>query len=571
MILTNSYQLANKTERLSKDEIVKSLQDFNYLTSHYQQILTKERFFAPMRLNPFQQKIFRTLLPMIMPATRLEKRHNVILLKPRQVGASTGIVAFINYLCSFVEGMNHLNILHTFPVGDTISKFYKQKVEPILGGIHPDLFPTIDKDIVSKTSILTHYKDLRGTIQRDNYYELVSANADSVRSASLQLALLDECSFYRNPEKLEDAISPALPDYGFSLVVYLSTFDDQKSDYFLNKIKIAMEEPDDWTLIFTPWFEMYPEQFMGTPFDEHGLTDYDQNVILPALIDSKINSSKFGDYFDWYHRKSRTTTRMFNEYPTTLDEVLKHGEDECVFPTENLEKVEATIEDGKFYTLTEDVLTKQIIAKAVDDSPVKIFREPVKGHKYILTADPIASVDDKSDYFAASVFDQSNNEQVATILGRNRPLEDWAELSYALAVLYNRAYICPECNIAQAFVALIWAKGYYNWSYFSEKDRTNKNPGLRTTATTKPQMIDRLIMLLNNNNIIIHDINTLEQMRTFVVRKRKGNDARSSGRMEAKKGHHDDSVTCLYIYAGSLNQRQLVQNVKRSRFGWAIA
>lgn len=569
MILQNSYELLNCNEHLSYEEMTKALQDFNHLTSNYQQILNKQRYYAPMELNAFQQKIFRTLLPMIMPATRLERRHNVILLKPRQVGASTGIVAFINYLCSFVEGMNHLNILHTFPVGDTISKFYKQKVEPIITGIHPDLFPTIEKDVVSKTSILTHYKDLRGAIPRDNYYELISANADSVRSASLQVALLDEVSFYRNPENLEDAMSPALPDYGFSLVVYLSTFDDQKSDYFLDKIKIAMEEPDDWTLIFTPWFEMYPEQYLGLPFDAQGLSDYEQNIILPALVESGMDKEKFGDCIDWYRRKSRTTTRMFNEYPTTLEEVLKHGEDDCVFSEEILNQVEATIEEGRYYSLSCDVITNEVKAVAVEDSPVKIYREPIKGRKYAITVDPIASSDDKSDYFAASVFDRQTNEQVATILGRNRPIEDWAELTRALAILYNRATICPEANVAQAFVLTIWSKGYYNWHYVSERNRSDRKPGLQTTATSKPLMIDRVIMLLNNKNIIIHDKDTLEQMRTFVVRKRRAGDSRSSGKMEAKKGHHDDLVSTLWVYAGMLDSRQLVKHVKQSRFGWA--
>jgi len=38
-------------------------------------------------------------------------------------------------------------------------------------------------------------------------------------------------------------------------------------------------------------------------------------------------------------------------------------------------------------------------------------------------------------------------------------------------------------------------------------------------------------------------------------------------RMEAKKGHHDDRVAALWIYAGSLNQRELERG---KRTGWTI-
>ena len=201
--LENDYQLANKTERLSAEDIRRVLTDFEFFMGNYQQIVNKERKMVPFKLNAFQRKLFETLLPMVHPDTRLDRRTTVVIIKGRQVGASVGVSAFINYLCAFVEGMENLSIAHTFPATDTVSKFYLMKVKPIITGVHPDLFPTVERENLS-SSIVTHYKDIKG-IRRNNHYELVSANASSIRSSTVNIVLEDEVAFYSHPEDLDNA------------------------------------------------------------------------------------------------------------------------------------------------------------------------------------------------------------------------------------------------------------------------------------------------------------------------------------------------------------------------------
>ena len=57
--------------------------DFDYFTSHFQQIIDKRRRLVPMELNPFQKRVFEKLLPMIDPKTRLDRSRTVIFLKSR--------------------------------------------------------------------------------------------------------------------------------------------------------------------------------------------------------------------------------------------------------------------------------------------------------------------------------------------------------------------------------------------------------------------------------------------------------------------------------------------------------
>lgn len=558
--LENDYRLSDKSVILSREEVECSLTDFSYFASHYQQIVNKRRQTVSSKLNHFQKKLASVLLPMIDPKTRLDKRHNVVILKPRQVGASVFVVELINYLCAFVEGLNHMNILHTFPVTDTVAKFYKEKVQPIITGVHPSLFPTMSRNSYT-SSITTTYHNIKG-VPRDNVYELVSANANSIRSATCNIVVFDELAFYKNPEELEAAISPAIPDNGFSLVIYLSTFDDKKSDYFLDKIRQAQEDDENWTLLFSPWYEMYPEEHLGVNLNNIQLTDYDTSIILPALEGAGIERSEWGDYVAWYHKKEKECLAIRKEYPTTLEEVLSSAANDKVFNQDDLATQKKNLMSEAPYQLQTDVLTNQVQAVSCKASPLYLYAPPVYGQRYIITCDPIASMSDMSDYYAASVWNTRNHEQCAVLHGRGLPLEDWANLTHQLARLYNNALICPESNLAQGLQALIWGQGYYNWWYQNDAMRKQRAPGLRTTVSTKPNMVEKLSIMLRNRAIIIHDKATLEELNQFEKVEKRG-----YTRMEAPRGKHDDLVSCCWIYAGTLGVEQLNGVV---RVGWSI-
>ena len=561
--LENSYRLPNGEAHIPPDDVRRCLSDFSFFMGNYAQILNKERITVPFELNAAQRKIFEVLLPMVDPKTRLNKRHTVVLAKSRQIGASVSIVAFINYICAYVNGLENMSIAHVFPVGDTLSKFYLQKTVPIVTGVHPDLFPYIERENLS-SSILTHYRDTKG-LPRNNYYELIASAASSIRSSTVNVAIFDEVAYYRTPEQLEDAILPAMPDYGFSLVVYASTFNDQKSTYFKDKLKAAIDNPEDFTILFIPWYLTYPEKPQGIDINTLKLTEYDKNTIIPALKKDKVPEERWGDCIDWYHRRKLVTSNMIYEYPTTVEEIITANDDEHVFKMDSLDNQEKNILAGAHYRLVTDVQTGQVSANLDKDgdAPFVIFKGPVAGEKYRIAIDPIASNSDKSDYFAAHVFNTRNNEQVAVLHTRGLSVEDCSDLVLCMAKLYNRAELCPESNIAESLVLLIWAQRYYNWYYQTDSQRAKKEPGIRTTVTSKENMINRVQLLLDNSKIIIHDKETLDEMKDF-VKKRSRN---GTVRMEARGKGHDDLVMALSIYAASLDQRGMTGERK---IGWHI-
>lgn len=558
--LENDYQLANRQERLTVEEIRRVLTDFEFFMSNYQQIVNKERKMVPFKLNAFQRKLFETLLPMVHPDTRLDRRTTVVIIKGRQVGASVGVSAFINYLCAYVEGMQNLSIAHTFPATDTVSKFYLMKVKPIITGVHPDIFPTVERENLS-SSIVTHYRDIKG-VRRNNHYELVSANASSIRSSTINIVLEDEVAFYSHPEDLDNAIMPALPDYGFSLVVYLSTFEDKKSDFFQNKLKIALDNPEDHVVIFAPWFLSYPERPQGIDYNELNLTDYDQNVIIPAMVKEGVPKERWGDCIDWYHSRARVTPSMKKEYPTTIEEVMEMGQNKCFFEDDAIKWQEDHIEEGTPMELLTDNITKKVKAHKTEASPFIMYRPPEFGHKYKVIVDPITSMSAESDLFAMSVFDDGNLEQVATFFGREMPVEDYADYAVSMAKLYNNALICPESNVAEGFVVSVRALGYYYFYYESPANRAKKIPGIRTTVSTKEALLDKLSLLLNNHKLILHDRETVQEMKAFEKKVKMHPDGSVTVKACARKGKRDDAISCLWVFVGTLDQRQLAGNTK---------
>lgn len=563
-LIENDYRLDNLDTKISPDNIRKALSDPEFFLANYQQIVNKERQTVPFRLNAFQKMLFSLVLPKIASTTRLNRRHNIVICKGRQQGASVSIVALINYICAFLDNTNNLVCLHTFPVGQTISKFYARKVQPIISGVHPDLYPTMERDNLG-TSMITTYKDIKG-IRRNNIYELVSANANSIRSDSCHLVIMDECGFYRNPYQLEAAIAPAIPDTGFSLVIYVSTFDD-KNDFFKNKIVTARDNPEDWTLIFAPWFMTYPEVPYGIDYRQLELSEYASETIIPALREYGVPSEAWGDKIVWYNKKYTELGKVntFKEYPTTINEVLAYGEDRCVFQKESLDAQEKNIMPGTPMRFVTDNATGKVEMQETDISPFIMFKPPRPSHRYRIAIDPITAISAESDFFAFHVMDLENNEQVAVFREKGLQDEDYADWAISAGMTYNRAELCPEINVGQGFVVAVNSRRYFRWFYDSKANKANRVPGLRTTVSTKEKFIDALSTMLDRGSAIIHHRETLEELRNFIKIVKVRPDNTRYVRMAARGSSHDDLCMSLCLYAGSLNMAQL-EGRRRSGF-----
>lgn len=278
------------------------------------------------------------------------------------------------------------------------------------------------------------------------------------------------------------------------------------------------------------------------------------------MLNYKVPQKEWGDCIKWYHTKQSQLVSIRKEYPTTLEEILAIGENKTVFSPASIASQNKNIFPDKQYRLVTDAITSRPELRPDEEGPISVYSPPQQGRRYMLTCDPIASVSEDSDYYAASVFDMDKNEQVASLYVRGLPVEDLADLTEGLARIYNRALICPEANLAQALVACIRSKGYYHFYYPNKLAKSKKEPGFRTTVTTKPVMIDKLQLMLEKGSIVIHSKEALRQLSRYEKR------YRSSGSVyfSAPKGDHDDQIIPLMLYAYSKTDRELMGKTRQS-------
>lgn len=559
-----------ESEPLTPDQIRKALtgdfEGFKYFFENCMMLQDRDtRQYVHPKMNRGQELIAKTILGYVDKNTRATVHKECVILGPRQFGKSTSLTAIASYIEAYVPGMENLNCVHTLQTGTTATKFFKQKIQPIVTNVHPTIYPTIERDTLG-TSTLLKYTDVKG-IKRGGYYEITSAGSNSVRSGTVSVWLCDEPSEYRNPEAVEDAISGAISSYGWSFTAYIGTFSDRLSGYFLDKIKTALDNPDEMELVFIPWFLVYGRKGDGIGIDESKYTEYDREVIIPEMAKYGISPDEWNDKIGWYHRRALRTSKMKFEFPTSIDDILKLTSDRQVFKQESLDKQEDNIMAGKCYRMLTDNATGKVEAHETDSSPFIMYKKPVYGHRYRIAIDPITARSDDTDNFVMHVMDLATHEQVATFADKGLADEDYADWAVSIGQIYNNAELCPEINVANGFIVAVNARRYYHWYYQDKKSRMNREPGLRTSVSTKERFIDVLTALLDRGTIIIHDENTLDELRTMVKHVKTRDDGTRSVRMAASGKNHDDRVMALAIYAGSLSHNEIERGRKT---GWSI-
>lgn len=564
-ILECEYQ---GTDSLTSDQIRQALsgdyEGFKYYFENCLLIQDRDtRQYIHPKMNLGQQMIAKAIFKNVDKKNRKNEHREIVVIGPRQFGKSTLFTAIGDYLPAYVPGMENLNTVHTLQTGTTAGKYFKQKIAPIVANVHPSIFPTIERDTLG-TSTLLRFKDVKG-IPRGGYYEITSAGSNSVRSGTVSVWLCDEPSEYRNPEAVEDAVSGAISSYAWSFTAYIGTFSDRLSNYFLNKIKLALDNPDEIELIFIPWFLVYGREGDGLGFTEDQMTDYDREVIVPEMQKWGIPREEWFNKLGWYHTRSLRTSKMRYEFPSSIDDIINMTSDRLVFSQDVIDKQKKNIKPGKKYRIITDNATGKVEAQETDISPFTIFKEPMYGHQYRIAIDPITAQSTETDNFVMQVMDLKNNEQVAVFRDRGLQDEDYADWAVSIGTIYNKAQLCPEVNVANGFIVAVNAHRYYRWFYQNKKNQADRIPGIRTTVSSKEFMVGRLDTLLSRDNIIIHDEYTLEEFHNFVRHVKARSDGTSYVRFAAKAGHHDDDISALWIYAGSLDNRQ-IEGRRKSNF-----
>jgi len=132
-----------------------------------------------------------------------------------------------------------------------------------------------------------------------------------------------------------------------------------------------------------------------------------------------------------------------------------------------------------------------------------------------------------------------------------------------MAKNYNEAFILVEINDVGAQVAdeLFHTYEYENLYWTKSGDVLGKKgadpyPGIRTTKKTKRIGCANLKDIVERNQLIVNDADTITELSTFVQA--------DSGTWEADDGFHDDMVATLWLFAWLVTQPWFVDLTDRS-------
>lgn len=219
--------------------------------------------------------------------------------------------------------------------------------------------------------------------------------------------------------------------------------------------------------------------------------------------------------------------------------------------------------EGEFMGSSGTLITGSKLKSLVPKTPIleneglKQYFKPVDGKIYAIVAD--VSRGKGLDYSAFSVFDITKMpySQVTSFRDNMVSPMDYASIIYRMSRMYNDAYVLVEINDIGGQVGESLLNDFECETLLSTQSQgrsgkvissgygKNVDRGIRTTKTVKNIGCNNLKMLIEQDQLIINDFDTINELSTF---------AKRGLSFEAESGAHDDLVMGCVLFAWLTNQ-----------------
>jgi len=339
---------------------------------------------------------------------------------------------------------------------------------------------------------------LKMVFDNESAVESLPSSNDPARGESVYLVIVDEMAFLPNSEEAWASIEP-IADVG-GRIITLSTANG--SGNFFHQMWVGSQTGTNlFKGLFFPW----------------SAGDRDEA---------------------WYEVKQRTTPlwQLHQEYPRLPEEAfIKSGNP--VFDVDVLAMIQPAEPAVGDFIYDNDEWHG---LKEASEGPFRMWEEPVEDGVYVVGAD-VAEGLSYGDFSSAHVIDANSGLVVAHWHGHIAP-DLFGALLAELGSFYNNALLGVENNNhGLTTLKAIQRYGYKNIYKQRRLAQARAKPtdilGWRTSATSKPLMIDELAAAIREESLEILCSMTIGELRTYV---RKDN-----GRMTGSP--HDDRVISLAI------------------------
>ena len=500
LVQEREWRLCRGPQDATTDQL---LEAFTHFCANYWFIKHPERGRILFEMREAQQETVRAWL---------ENRYSVVL-KARQIGFSTLAAAYAFWLVFFRP--DRFVIMLSRTEREAMKLLQKSKYGyRWLPGWMRDRGPRL----------LTDHQ-LKMVFDNESAIESLPSSNDPARGESVYLVIVDEMAFLPNPDEAWASIEP-IADVG-GRVICLSTANG--SGNFFHKLWVGSQTGTNlFKGVFWAW--------------DAG----DRNQ-------------------DWYEvkRKSLPDWQLHQEYPRSPEEAfIKSGNP--VFDLDIINSLEPSA--ATVGILSVDSESGEGRFREYSDGPLKIWEFPEQGAVYTVGAD-VAEGLAHGDYSSAHVIDARTGLVVAHWHGRIEP-DLFGEMLAELGWMYNSALVGVENN-NHGLTTLKALQRYGYKNIYRQRRLAQARPvpteilGWRTTASSKPLMIDELAAAIRQADLDICCEHTIGELRTF-VRKENGKMAGSP---------HDDRVISLAIANQMLKfvwlpEYYVGENIPRNTLAW---
>ncbi len=336
----------------------------------------------------------------------------------------------------------------------------------------------------------------KGSIESESKMRILTdvPGQNAFRGFTCAILVIDECAFIRSNvwKEMEDSVFPSQSALGWKKNIIIST--PNGVNHFKKIVDGAKNKTNGFKYHFVNWRDV-------PRYDSKG------NLLTPEQFKEKT-IKKHGEKF------------FLQNYQCSF-----LGSSLTLPSAETLDKLSNSTKEPEY----------------LRDSRLKIYKEPQKDHIYFLAVDPAKSGEDA---FAIQIVDLTSKpfEQVATAQLFKCNFQKMPVFIVEWGEIYNNAFIIVENNEgAGTYISSVLKLSYDYPNLFYEKKKgkmADLEPGFRTTQKTRPQILDILKSFLDDEILILHDVETVSELSTFILK---------NDKYQADDGCHDDLVMSLAL------------------------
>ena len=341
----------------------------------------------------------------------------------------------------------------------------------------------------------------KGSVEFENGCKIIagSTSSSAIRGKSISFLYIDETAFVENWDEFFASVFPTISSGETTKMLYTST--PNGLNHFYKTCQGAKEDTNGFEYVEVPWQKV------------PGRDDAWKQETLAAM---DFDKQKFNQEF------------------------------ECGF----LGSSGTLIDGAKLKTL----VTQRPIAET---QHMKVYEQPIKGHVYCLIAD--VSRGKGLDYSAFHVIDVTAMPYKQVFVYRDNTISpiDYASTIHNVLKRYNDAYTLVEINDIGGQVTdllhhefecesmLLTESAGRSGKRLSTGFSKNADKGIRTTKSVKAVGCNMIKMLIEQDQIIINDFDTVNEFSTF---------SRRGKTYQAESGRHDDLVMGLVLFGWMSDQ-----------------